>query len=124
MRTEDLYLADILGAADAVADYIRDVSWDRFASERMVRSAVIHELQTIGEAVARISSELKQRHPDIPWDDIVGFRNVVVHEYFGVNMKIVWNTAQHDAPAIRNLIANVLKAEYPQTYLQLYGSGG
>lgn len=121
MRSEDLYLADILSAADAVADYIRDVSWDRFAAERMIRSAVIHELQTIGEAVARISSDLKQRHTAIPWADIVGFRNVVVHEYFGINIKIVWNTARHDAPTIRNLIAEVLRAEYPQTYSQLFG---
>jgi uncharacterized protein with HEPN domain len=53
MRSEDLYLVDILVAADAVADDIRDLSWERFSSERMIRSAVIHELQTIGEAVSK-----------------------------------------------------------------------
>lgn len=121
MRGEDLYLADIIGAADAVTNYIRDVSWERFASERMIRSAVIHELQIIGEAVARISSDLKQRYPAIPWTEIVGFRNIVVHEYFGLDLKIVWNTAQQDAPTIRNFIADVLRIEYPLTYLQLFG---
>lgn len=121
MRTEDLYLADILSAADAVTEYIRDASWERFAAERMIRSAVIHELQIIGEAVSKISQELKLRYPAIPWNEIVGFRNVVVHEYFGVDLEIVWRTATLNTPKIRGLIAEVLKNEYPQTYSQLFG---
>jgi uncharacterized protein with HEPN domain len=123
MRSEDLYLADILVAADAVADYVRDLSWERFSSERMARSAVIHELQTIGEAVSKISTGLKLRHPGIPWAEIAGFRNVVVHEYFGVDPKMVWHTVLHDAPRIRGLIADVLKTEYPGTYVQLFEKG-
>ena len=121
MRSEDLYLTDILVAADAVANYVRDVPWERFSTERMIRSAVIHELQTIGEAVSKTSTELKLRNPGIPWTEIVGFRNIVVHEYFGVDQKIVWHTAHHDAPRIRNLIADVLKNEYPATYAQFFG---
>jgi len=120
MRGEDLYLTDILTAADAVADYIRGVSWERFSGERMIRSAVIHELQTIGEAVSKLSGELKSRHAGLPWTEIVGFRNIVVHEYFGVDPAIVWRTATHNAPAVRNLVAGVLKAEYPETYSRFF----
>ena len=81
MRTEDLYLVDIITAADAVAEYIHESSWEDFLSRRMLRSAVVHELQIIGEAVARLSRQLRERYPDIPWSEIIGFRNVVVHEY-------------------------------------------
>lgn len=84
----------------------------------MIRSAVIRELQIIGEAVSKLSRELKQRHAAIPWSEIVGFRNVVVHEYFGVDLEIVWRTATLNAPKIRLFIAEVLKAEYPLTYDQ------
>jgi uncharacterized protein with HEPN domain len=63
---------------------------------------------------------LKLRHPGIPWAEIVGFRNVVVHEYFGVDPKIVWHAALHDVPRIRGLIADVLKTEYPTTYAQFF----
>jgi len=120
MRREDLYLADILIAAAAVSNYIEGVSRARFDAERMIRSAVIHELQIIGEAVSKISPELKLRYPAIPWNEIVGFRNIVVHEYFGVDPAIVWHTATVNAPKIRGLIAEVLKNEYPQTYFQFF----
>jgi uncharacterized protein with HEPN domain len=120
MRSEDLYLADIVLAADAVSDYIKGVSWERFSAERMIRSAVIHELQIIGEAVSKISKALKHRYPSVPWAEIVGFRNVVVHEYFGVDAEIVWRTATLNAPKIRSLIVNVLKDEYPLTYVRFF----
>ncbi|HEY9721716.1 MAG TPA: HepT-like ribonuclease domain-containing protein [Oscillatoriaceae cyanobacterium] len=69
------------------------------ASE-LVRSAVLQKLMVIGEATARLSAELKDAHPEIPWRSIVGFRNIAVHAYFSVNWEIVWTAATVESPAL------------------------
>lgn len=71
-------------------------------------SAVIRELEIIGEATSRLSSEFKTNNPQIPFADIIGMRNSLIHEYFGVNKKIVWETCQTDLKDLKRLIAAVL----------------
>jgi uncharacterized protein with HEPN domain len=78
-----------------------------------VRSAVLHELTVIGEAAARLPSELRDRHSEIPWADIVAFRNLVVHEYFGLSWPIVWITATADVPSLHRKIVAIVDAEFP-----------
>jgi len=66
----------------------------------------------VGEAVARLGAEVKERHPSVPWPDIVGFRNMLVHEYFGIHWPLVWQTATDQAPALRTQIFEILRAEF------------
>ena len=88
MRLDRLYLEDIVDAADSVAAFLAGVGKDRFVDGDLLRSAVLHKLTVIGEAGARISAETRARSPSIPWVDMVGFRNLVVHAYFGVDWGI------------------------------------
>ena len=114
MRPEPLYLQDIVEAADNITFHIGDRSRRRFLGDRTVRAAVLHEITVIGEAAARLPSEFRERHPEVPWAKIVAFRNLVVHEYFGLDWPIVWDTATTLVPVLRKQIAGVLSAEFPE----------
>ena len=85
MRHESLYLNDIVEAADHIAQFIAGVDFQAFQSSEMLRSAVVQKLSTIGEAAAHVSEDLTTRHPELPWPQIVAFRNILVHAYFGVD---------------------------------------
>jgi uncharacterized protein with HEPN domain len=113
MRREELYLADIIEAADAIQQFLTGVQRDTFLQDDLLRSAVLHKLTVIGEAAARLPSEFRDRHPEIEWADIVGFRNIAVHAYFAVEWPIVWVAATQDAPELRDKIADILAREYP-----------
>src|ERR1019366_7853263 len=83
MRHESLYLTDIVEAADHIAEFIADTGFPAFQESELLRSAVVPKLAIIGEAAARVSEELKTRHPQVPWPQIIAFRNILVHAYFG-----------------------------------------
>jgi uncharacterized protein with HEPN domain len=114
MRPERLYLRDILEAAENVAFHIGDRSRERFLGDRTARAAVLHELTVIGEAASRVPAEFRGRHPEVPWSKIVAFRNLVVHEYFGLDWPIVWDTATALVPGLRDQISVVAAAEFPE----------
>ena len=74
---------------------------------------MLHKLTVIGEAAARLPPEFRERHPEIEWADIVGFRNIAVHAYFAVEWPIVWVAATQETPELRDRIADILAQEYP-----------
>ena len=112
MRHEQLWLADIVEAADAIAAFVSGVDRDSFLCDDLLRSAVLQKLTIIGEAAARLPAEFRQSWPDVPWTDIIRFRGRAVHGYFSVDWTIVWETAVRDAPALRRQITAVLEAEF------------
>ena len=111
MRREKLYLTDIVEAADAIEGFLQNVSKATFIEDDLVRSAVLQKLTIIGEAAARLPSELKNRYSSIEWADIIGFRNIAVHAYFSVDWSIVWTTAMQEVPVLRMQIASILASE-------------
>ena len=113
MRREELYLHDIVEAADAIAGFVKDKTWEQFVRDDQLQSSVLHKLMIIGEAASKLPSQFCACYPDIDWSDIVGFRNIVVHEYFAVRWPTVWATATGDAPLLRHKIAEILAREYP-----------
>ena len=113
MRPDRLYLLDIMEAADRVDVHLAERDREKFLADITRQAAVLHELTVIGEAANRISETLRQAHPGTPWAKIVSFRNVVVHEYFGLNWEIVWDTATELVPELRRQIESVLKVEFP-----------
>ena len=113
MRPERLYLLDIVEAANHVVIHIGGRSSDAFVGDVTARAAVLHELTVIGEAVARLPEEFRSRHPGIPWANIVAFRNFVVHEYFGLDWAIVWQTATDSVPELSRQISAILTADLP-----------
>lgn len=113
MRPERLYLLDIVEAADRVVIHVGGRKPDAFTGDVTARAAVLHELTVIGEAVARLPEEFRSRHPGVPWIKIVAFRNFVVHEYFGLDWAIVWQTATDSVPELRRQVSGILAAEFP-----------
>jgi uncharacterized protein with HEPN domain len=112
MRDEVLYLRDIVDAADAICRFLQDVSRELFFGDEILQSAILQKLIVIGEAAARLPTNFRNQHPDVPWVDIVGFRNIAVHEYFAVSWPIVWVTATQDVPLLREKIAAILKEDF------------
>jgi len=84
MRPEKLYLTDIVEAAHSLAKFVQGANLGEFEKNEMMNSAVLQKLTVIGEAASRLPKEFTSRFPEIPWVDIVGFRNIAVHEYFSI----------------------------------------
>ena len=113
MQHEELYLADIVEAADAIQQFLAGVDRDPFLQDDLLHSAVLQKLTIIGEAAARLSTDFRKHHPEIEWSDIAAFRNIAVHAYFAIEWSTVWTAATKDAPDLRNKIADILSREYP-----------
>ena len=90
MRHETLYLTDILEATEHIAEFIAGTEPEAFQKSELVRSAVVHKLSVIGEAAARLSEEVRNRNPEVPWPQIIAFRNILIHAYFGIDWEVVW----------------------------------
>jgi len=115
MRREELYLADIVEAADAIELSLRGVDHAAFIADRDKRDSILMKLIVIGEAAARVPKPLRKRHPQVPWDDVITFRNISVHVYFGIDWEHVWVAATQNAPKLRGLVADILAQEFPGT---------
>ncbi len=107
MRRDEQRLSDIVEALDWIAQAVSGRTEDNFVTDETLCYAVAQRLTTVGEAVARLSPEIKARHSAVPWQDIVGLRNILVHEYFGIHWPLVWQTAVDHAPVLRAQIAAI-----------------
>lgn len=100
-------LQHIHDAIDEIENYIDDVDFSDFEVNSMMKNASIRQLEIIGEASSRISNELKSEYPLINWKDIIGFRNIIIHQYFGIDEKIVWDILKYDLPVLKKLIRKI-----------------
>jgi uncharacterized protein with HEPN domain len=89
-----LYLDDILEAINKIRDYIVGMDYDSFSNDDKTQDAVVRNLEIIGEAAGRLQGQVKDMSPDIEWRKIVALRNILIHEYFGVSLPIVWDIIQ------------------------------
>ena len=95
-------LQHILDAINEVETYLENVSYAHFLENSEKRFATIKQVEIIGEACNALSDDLKEQYPAVPWKPIVGFRNISIHEYFGVNLQLVWEIAKNDLPGLKN----------------------
>jgi uncharacterized protein with HEPN domain len=109
VRSDRERLLDIIEAVENVERYARR-GRDEFARDELVQTWVVHHIQIIGEAAGRLSDELRTGHPDVNWTAIIAMRNVLVHDYFGIDVEEVWATVEHDLPRLRRQIAAVLSS--------------
>ena len=114
MRRDYLRLRDILDALDSLTRIIGGRTEAEFLADETVCYAAAQRLTVVGEAAARLSEEVKQRFPMVPWADIIAFRNILVHEYFGIYWPIVWLTATVQVPELRHRITEILRLELPE----------
>ncbi len=106
-REMNLYISDIIEAIEAIEDYVADIDFEKFVSDRKTYAATIRELEIIGEASAQLSENFKSLHPEIPWRLMKDFRNVLSHHYFGVNFEIVWDVVHQKLPTIKKQVAHI-----------------
>ena len=100
MWRDNALLLDILLAAEDAREFARELDWTRFSTSKLHQSAIIRCLEIIGEASANVSTEFQERHPQIPWREIVGMRNRLIHAYNVVRLDIVWDVVQSDLPPL------------------------
>jgi uncharacterized protein with HEPN domain len=100
MPRDEHYLADLLEAASAIKGFLSGVEKDAFLASDLLQSAVLHKLTIIGEAANRLTPEFRAGHPEVPWRNIVAFRNIIVHAYFTIDWDIAWNAATVRVPEL------------------------
>ena len=114
MRPEKLYLTDIIEAAQSIERFIAGDDFEEFERNEMLNSAVLQKLTIIGEAASRLPKEFTARFPEIPWLDIIGFRNIAVHEYFAIRWDIALVAASEEVPALKEQVAKILHDEFSE----------
>ena len=107
MRRDEQRLNDILEALDWITSATSGRTEAVFVADETLCYAVAQRLTTVGEAVARLSPELRSRYSFVPWQDVVALRNILVHEYFGIHWPFVWQTATDHVPILRAQIAGI-----------------
>ena len=110
-RTDLQFIHDILESSLAAIDFVEGYDFDEFSQDRKTKSAVIRELEIIGEASSRISTNKKNAYQEVPWRLLKDFRNVLSHEYFGVNEEIVWDIVKNKIPCLKTQIEEIIKIE-------------
>ena len=110
MKREFLdYVEDIIGAMEDAMSFVEGMDYDDFAKDKRTIYAVIRALEVIGEAVKKIPNSVRKRHPEIPWKDMAGMRDKLIHEYFGVDLRRVWKTVKENIPNLKPLFERILK---------------
>jgi uncharacterized protein with HEPN domain len=109
-RDDSVYLKHIRDAIGKIQVYTRGVSESAFRSNTLIQDAVIRQIEIIGEATKRLSDRTRMLNPGVPWQDIAGMRNKLVHDYFGVDIEKVWLTVQIDIPALKKQISKLLRS--------------
>ena len=108
MRNDRTYLAHIRDAIETIEEYLKGVTYEQFTSSKMIIDAVVRELEIIGEASNNLSPQFKQENPKIQWRRMKDMRNFLIHEYFGVNTKVVWDTCKNDIPLFKSFVTKSL----------------
>jgi uncharacterized protein with HEPN domain len=111
MRSDRLLLADVLDAIEEVLE-VTPASREEFDANKLIQSHVLRHLQIIGEAVSRLSVELKEHHPEVPWRSIAGMRHAIVHAYYEVDWNEVYGAAARDVPPLKSMV-RVIMASLP-----------
>ena len=111
MKSNELLVMDIVEAIRRITAYRNGVGRERFLADIMIQDAVIRNLEIIGEATKKISEEYREQHADIPWREMAGLRDVLIHNYGNVDLHIVWKTVASDIPQLAEAMAALLEQD-------------
>ena len=107
MKGNALYLQHILDAINKIEEYV-SVGYETFMSTSHWQDAVIRQLEIIGEATKKLSDDLRIKHPQIPWKRVAGLRDILIHDYMGVDLSAVWDITQKNLPELKQQIQGIL----------------
>ncbi|MGC1123199.1 MAG: DUF86 domain-containing protein [Candidatus Methanofastidiosia archaeon] len=108
-RDYRLYLIDIVEACEKIEKYVRNMSLDDFTEDTKTVDAVVRNFEIIGEVAKHIPSKMRETYPNIPWKEMAGMRDKLSHDYFGVNVEVVWETIKKRLPEVESLIRTALE---------------
>jgi len=108
MRDDKIYILHIRDSINAIKKYTKTMNKEAFLEDELVQNTVIRQIQIIGEASKNLSKELRKKYKHIPWKEIVGMRNILVHKYFGIDLTSVWKAVKEDIPELENAVLNIL----------------
>lgn len=109
MRDTRLYIDDILEAIRKIEKYVKGLTFEELKENSLVVDGVVRNLEIVGEAVKNIPASVKQEYPDIEWKKISGLRDVLAHEYFGVDLEVIWNIVTEKIPVLKKNIMRIRK---------------
>ena len=102
------YLADILTAIAEIDDFTAGMNFDEFATDKKTINAVIRSLEVLGEATKHIPAPFRKKHPDIPWSKMAGLRDVLIHDYMGVDLMTVWKVVKERLPEVKKRVGRLV----------------
>lgn len=108
-RDYRLFIEDILDCIEKIEQFVGDLSFDEFVKDDKTSSAVVRKLEIIGEATKNIPMYIREKYEDLPWNDMAKMRDKIIHAYFGINYKIIWNVIKERLPEIKPTIGQILK---------------
>ena len=103
------FIEHILESINAIKEFSKDTQKEELISNRLKRSAIVREIEIIGEAVKNISESLKNKYKDVEWKEIIGTRDKMIHHYFGVDLNIIWEIIKKDLPVLEKRIKRIKK---------------
>src|SRR3989344_8220401 len=106
-RDIGLFIEDILNSITNIEEFSKNLDKEKFSKDKLRQSAIIRQLEIIGEAVKNIPSKFREKYPKINWKDIAGFRDVLSHAYFGVNLDRIWKIIEIDLPKLKEEINRI-----------------
>ena len=107
-REYEDYLRDLLDAIEKIKDFIKNMNFEEFKRDDKTKFAVIRALEIIGEATKHISEEFRNKYPEVPWKDMAGMRDILIHDYFGIDEETVWMTAKEKIHQLKPSIEKIL----------------
>ena len=109
IKADSVYLRHVLDAIYRIEEYTGEITYKSFLKNHLRQDAAIRQIEVIGEAVKKLSSEFKKGHAEIPWKDVAGMRDKLIHDYFGVDLDAVWDTVDKDIPPLKDKIRAIIE---------------
>lgn len=113
-RDWGIFIDDILGSIEKIERYTEGKTFEAFSRNEIVIDAIVRNFEIIGEAARNIPEEIKGKYPFVEWKEMVGFRNVLIHDYFGIEVESVWDTVQNNIPILKKHVLE-MKSNYERT---------
>jgi uncharacterized protein with HEPN domain len=108
-KDDTIYLRHILDAINTIEEYLQGVNEDTFKATQLLQDGAIRQIEIIGEAIRHMSKDIRRIYPEVPWQDIAGMRDKLIHDYFGVDIEKVWDTTQEDLPILKEQVIEILR---------------